>query len=315
MKTLNRLSLIISFFLFASLMQAQQKIIPIWPGAAPGSESWTYKEVQYLNEQNQQMVRNVVSPTLTAYFPDPAKSTGTAVIIAPGGGFRFLSWQTEGTEVAEWLAAHGVTAFVLKYRVMYTGETKEEFQKALMVLFAEISASQKPENTGKPEGNLNNSKRFSDAELMGIEDGKQAIWLIRKQAAKLGIKPNRIGIMGFSAGGMVTIGAALSTDPESRPDFAGAIYAPWSGGTVPANAPPLFILAAADDKLASPGSIMTYNEWKGAGRDAELHIYSKGGHGFGMQKKGLPADTWIERFGDWMQSQGLMNNIDMNAAK
>jgi acetyl esterase/lipase len=315
MKTLVRFTLIICFFMDTSLISAQQKIIPVWPGVAPGSELWSHKEIQYVNEQNQQMVRNVVIPTLTAYLPDPAKATGTAVIVAPGGGFRFLSWQTEGTEVAEWLAAHGVAAFVLKYRVMYTGESKEEFQKAMMVLYAEISASVKPENAGKPEGNLNNSKSFSDAELMGVEDGKQAIWLVRKQAAKWGIKPNRIGIMGFSAGGMVALGAALTTDPESRPDFAGAIYAPWSGGTVPPDAPPVFVLAAADDKLASPRSIMTYTLWKAAGRDAELHIYSKGGHGFGMQKKGLPVDNWIERFGDWMQGQGLMNNVDKKAAK
>jgi acetyl esterase/lipase len=273
---------------------------------APGSETWTQKEVQYVNEQKQQMVRNVVTPSLTAYLPDPAKATGTAVIVAPGGGFRFLSWQTEGTEVAEWLANHGVAAFVLKYRVVNTGATQEEFQKAMIAMFAEISASMKPENEGKPEGNLHTNKGFSDAEILGIEDGKQAIWLIRKQAAKYGVKPNRIGIIGFSAGGMVTLGTALTTDPESRPDFAGAIYAPWSGSIVPPDAPPLFVLAAADDKLAAPGSIQEYNAWKAAGREAEMHIYAKGGHGFGMQKKGIPVDNWIERFGEWLKGQGLM---------
>jgi acetyl esterase/lipase len=306
MKTIFRKSFLLSLFLTLGIVQAQQKEIPIWPGVAPRSETWTQKEVQYLNEQKQQMIRNVVTPSLTAYLPDPAKATGTAVIVAPGGGFRFLSWQTEGTQVAEWLANHGVAAFVLKYRVMNTGESKEEFQKAMIAMFAEISSSMKPENSGKPEGNLNANKGFSDAEIIGIEDGKQAVWLIRKQAAKWGVKPNRIGIMGFSAGGMVTLGAALTTNPESRPDFAGAIYAPWSGSIVPPDAPPLFILSAADDKLASPGSIQEYNAWKAAGRDAEMHIYSKGGHGFGMQKKGIPVDNWIERFGEWMKGQGLM---------
>jgi len=315
MKAILRHSLFISFILVTALLNGQQKIIQIWPGVAPGSETWTQKEIQYVNEQNQQMVRNVVIPTLTAYLPDPAKATGAAVIIAPGGGFRFLSWQTEGTEVAEWLVKHGVAAFVLKYRVMNTGSTQAEFQKAMMELYAEISAKSKPQSDDKPAGKLNDNKNFSDAELMGIEDGKQAIWIVRKQAVKWGIKPNRIGIMGFSAGGMVTIGAALSTDPESRPDFAGAIYAPWSGGTVPPDAPPLFVLAAADDKLAAPGGIQEYTAWKAAGRDAEMHIYSKGGHGFGMQKKGLPVDNWIERFLEWMGGQGLMNSTDKNAVK
>lgn len=306
MKNNIRLSLLISLCFFFSNISAQQKVIPVWPGAAPGSETWTQKEVEYTNEQKQLMVRNVVTPTLTAYLPDPAKATGTGVIVAPGGGFRFLSWQTEGTEVAEWLASHGVAAFVLKYRVINTGASREEFQKAMIAMYAEISASMKPENEGKPEGNLHTGKVFSEAELMAIEDGKQAVWLIRKQAARYGLKPNKIGIMGFSAGGMVTLGAALSTDPENRPDFAGAIYAPWSGSAVPADAPPLFVLSAADDKLASPGSIQEYNAWKAAGREAEMHIYAKGGHGFGMQKKGIPVDNWIDVFGEWLRGQGLM---------
>jgi len=298
------------FFLFLLLsvsvtIQAQRQVIPIWPGIAPGSESWSQKEIQYLNDQNQQMVRNVVSPALTVYLPDPAKATGTAVIVCPGGGFRFLSWQTEGTEVAEWLAEKGVTAFVLKYRVMNTGVTAEEFQKALVALYMEITAATNPVNSGKPEGNLLFNKSMNEACLLAQEDGRQAIRLIRKRSAEWGIKPDHIGIMGFSAGGMLTLGDAMKYDKESRPDFGGAIYAPWTGGDVPADAPPLFALAAGDDKLASPGSIQTYNFWKAANKDAELHIYSKGGHGFGMQKKGLPVDSWIDRFYDWMKTHSF----------
>jgi acetyl esterase/lipase len=294
---------IILFYLviIGGIARAQQQVIPLWPGVAPGSENWTQKEVQYLNDQKQQMVRNVVTPTLTIYTADPAKANGTAVIVAPGGGFRFLSWQTEGTEVAEWLAARGVTVFVLKYRVMNTGATQEEFQQSLAILFREISNTTNPANAGKPEGNIFGSRAMADAEALAQEDGRQAIRLVRKRAAEWRIKPDRIGIMGFSAGGMVTLGTALQYDKESRPDFTGAIYAPWSGGTVPADAPPMFVLAAGDDGLASPGSVQTYLAWKAAGKQAELHIYSKGGHGFGMQKKGLPVDSWIERFGDWME--------------
>ena len=178
------------FFLFLLLsvsvtIQAQRQVIPIWPGIAPGSESWSQKEIQYLNDQNQQMVRNVVSPALTVYLPDPAKATGTAVIVCPGGGFRFLSWQTEGTEVAEWLAEKGVTAFVLKYRVMNTGVTAEEFQKALVALYMEITAATNPVNSGKPEGNLLFNKSMNEACLLAQEDGRQAIRL-KKTLGRMG---------------------------------------------------------------------------------------------------------------------------------
>src|ERR1043166_6573978 len=104
---------------------AEQMVLPIWPGAAPGSETWTQKEVTYQNPQKEAMVRNVVRPTLTAFLPERSKANGTAVIVCPGGGFRFLSWQTEGTEVARWLADHGVAAFVLKYRLVDTGRSEE----------------------------------------------------------------------------------------------------------------------------------------------------------------------------------------------
>lgn len=138
------------------------------------------------------------------------------------------------------------------------------------------------------------------------EDGRQAIRLIRKRSSEWGIKPDHLGIIGFSAGGMVTLGCAMQFDKESRLDFAAAIYAPWIGGTVPSDAPPVFVLAAGDDRLASPGSFQTYNSWKAAGKDSELHIYSKGGHGFGMQKREMPVDSWIDRFRDWMKVHGLM---------
>jgi len=300
--------ILISIFLltgFGNIISAQLEVISLWPGVAPGSEEWTQKETQYLNDQGQQMVRNVVTPTLTVYSPDPGKANGTAVIVAPGGGFLFLSWQTEGTEVADWLVSKGITVFLLKYRLTNSGSTQEEFQKAMIALFSAISAASNPDNAGKPEGDISRSKAMTDITQLGQEDGRQAIRIVRSSAVEWGIDPEKIGIMGFSAGGMVTLGPLLLHNAESRPDFAGAIYTPWSNSPVPDDAPPLFILAAGDDMLTAPGSIQMYSEWKKAGKKAELHIYSKGGHGFGMQKKGLPVDTWIERFYEWMVSQGF----------
>lgn len=293
------------FILTASIASAQHQVFPIWPGIAPGSEKWTQKEVEYGNPGGVS-VRNVVTPTLTVYKPEIAVSNGTAIIIAPGGGFRFLSWQTEGTQVAEWLAARGITAFVLKYRTMNTGSTQEEFQKSLTELFREIGNASNPANKGKPEGNVSHSAQMSAAALFGQADGRQAIKVVRQRAAEWNIDTNKIGIMGFSSGGMVTLGTLLQNDKVSRPDFAAAIYTPWSGGAVPADAPPLFIAVAGDDALTAGGSLEMYSAWKAAGRSAELHVYSKGGHGFGMQKRNLPVDTWIERFGEWLAGQKLM---------
>ena len=131
--------------------------------------------------------------------------------------------------------------------------------------------------------------------------------VVRQRASEWGIAPDRIGILGFSAGGMVTMGVVMQSDGESRPNFAAPIYGGSTGGAaVPANAPPLFILCADDDALMAAGSARLYSEWKAAKKSAELHIYSKGGHGFGMNRRGLPVDNWIERFGDWLGTQGLL---------
>lgn len=170
-------NVLLTIIILQSFTIKAQEVIPLYPGIAPGSESWTQTEVQYLNDQGQQMVRNVVTPTLTVYKPDPAKSNGTAMIVAPGGGFLFLSWQTEGTEVAEWLASKGVTAFLLKYRLSDSGSTREEFQKAMMALFSSISAASNPENSGKPEGDINRNKAMSEIAVLGQEDGRQTAGL------------------------------------------------------------------------------------------------------------------------------------------
>ncbi|HJT77380.1 MAG TPA: alpha/beta hydrolase domain-containing protein, partial [Gemmataceae bacterium] len=299
-----------------TVAEAGKKVIPIWPDRAPGSEDWMQKELEYRNDWDKKtMVRNVTTPTLTAFLPDPSLATGAAVVICPGGGFRFLSWQSEGTEVAQWLQARGVAAFVLKYRLMKTAASEEEFRKEMAAFFVSLanrrdrpSADNAPkrEATKDQEKPSEASRRDIPEDMrrigaFAIADGKQAIKVVRRHAAEWGIKPDRVGIMGFSAGGMVTMDVVMDSDKESRPDFAAPIYG--GGGTggakIPADAPPLFILCASDDFLAD-GSARLYAEWKGAGRPVELHIYEKGGHGFGMTPKGLPVDRWIERYGDWL---------------
>jgi len=268
----------------------QPTIIPLWPGGAPGSESWTQQEEETLIPPSLKVVRNVTQPTLTAYLPDPVAATGTSVIVCPGGGFHFLSIDMEGTDVARWLNARGIAAFVLKYRLIRTGDGfPAEVWDALgdREVMAERMAPLRP---------------------LILADGRQAVRLVRERASEWGLAPDRIGMLGFSAGGAVTASVAFEHDAGSRPDFAGVIYGGGRGAApVPADAPPLFVLCAADDPMVPPHtSVRLYEDWRAAGHSAELHIYAQGGHGFGMRQQGLPSDTWIERFADWLQAQGLL---------
>ena len=276
-------------------MADQSQIIQLWPDGAPGSEGWTQQEQETLAPPpiGIKVVRNVTQPTLTAFLPDSAGSNRAAVIVCPGGAFHFLAIEHEGTEVAHWLNTRGVAAFVLRYRLIETTVDEDGLSEQM-------------------RQNLTDRDRFR--ELMQvlrpliIADGLQAVKLVRRRAAEWGIAPDRIGIMGFSAGGHLTTGVALKYDADSRPDFAAPIYSsPYEDINVPADAPPLFIAVAHDDAFAASACVPLYSAWSAAQRSAELHIYSKGGHGFGMYKQGLPSDHWIDQFGDWLQAQGVLD--------
>ncbi len=186
---------LIVFSLFGISIFAQDQVIPLWEGTAPGSENWSQEEVQYKNEMGQNMVRNVVIPTLTVYQPAPEKSTGTSIIVAPGGGFLFLSWQIEGTDVAEWLVEKGITVFLLKYRLTNSGDTQEEFDKSLAALYSAIDDASNTETTDKGT----NLSRSEIAKL-GQQDGRQAIKLVRSRVNEWEIDPNKIGLKDFMIG-------------------------------------------------------------------------------------------------------------------
>ncbi|MBO0938253.1 alpha/beta hydrolase [Fibrella sp. HMF5335] len=273
-----------------------QRVISLYDGKAPGSESWTWQEAENTKNLFQtRVIYNVSTPTLTAYLPDPATATGTAVVVAPGGGFHTLSIDSEGIDVAKWLNSKGVAAFVLKYRLIHSLTTDP---------VAELM------------GKMGDSKKL-DAENapvvpLAITDGKRAMEYVRSHAAEFGLRPDRIGLMGFSAGGTVTMGVGFDYTPANRPDFLAPIY-PYLGTgaiarqVVPADAPPLFVCAATDDQLKlAPHSAKLYTDWIAAGKPAELHMYAKGGHGFGMRRQKLPSDSWIERFGEWLASSGFL---------
>jgi len=289
-----KIRLVSILLLWASITQGQ-KMIPLYSGKVPGSENWDWQEAEmYSDMWETRVVYNVSTPTLTAYLPAPRNVNGTAVIIAPGGAFHALSIDSEGIDVAKWLASKGVSAFVLRYRLVKS-ETSDPVK--------EVTAK------------IGNGKKFDEDNTrlipLAIADGLEAIKYLRQHADEFRINRERIGIIGFSAGGTVTAGVSFNGRDESRPDFAAPIYAyippSMKDLPVPENAPPLFIAAASDDQLGlAPHSVELYNKWMKAQKPAELHMYSRGGHGFGMRVQNFPSDGWIERFGDWMETQGLL---------
>ena len=285
------ISILLVSLITAFAAQAQQ-VIPLYPGKAPGSETWNWTEkTSEKNAWNTTIVYNVATPTLTVYLPAAGKANGTAVVVAPGGGFQALSINSEGIDVAKWLAERGITAFVLKYRLnkSETDDPVGEFMKGL--------------------GNPAIGKKINDTIIpMCIADGSRAIAYVRANANQYGINPDKIGIIGFSAGGTVTIGATLAFDETRKPNFSAPIYpfaTYFKDIKVPADAPPMFICAATNDSFGfAPDCANLYNTWIKAKKGAELHIYSQGGHGFGMRKQNLPTDGWIDRFYEWVKVLG-----------
>ena len=286
-------------------------VFAIWPGAGvpPGSEKWNWHEqtVQVPGSKvPTRMVRNVVIPTVTMYQP-PARraANGTALIVAPGGAFNFLMMDTEGYEMANWLTQLGVTAFVLKYRVAHTPENDTEFftfvQNLLTVLPHPGPTVETPP-LGKDEGP-------TSIRSLSEEDGRQAIRFVRQHATEWGIDLKRIGIAGFSAGGGIAVEAAMQHDAQCRPDFVAGLYPGYrTAAPVPADAPPIFIAATDDDRFVAPISgARLYEAWHKAGKPAELHIFARGEHGFGMKKQDLPSDAWIDLFEKWLAAQDYLS--------
>ena len=274
------------FFLFLGVVPpaAGPQVIPLYPGQAPGSESWDWAE-QSLIDPTTGILRlsNVTRPTLSVFLPETERATGAGMLVVPGGAFRILAFNHEGTEVAEWLNSIGVAAFVLKYRVMRSDDL-----------------AQLPRQVQQA--------RMKEAMGLGVADTLTAMRILRSRASEWRLDPARIGIVGFSAGGYITANVALTDDESARPAFAAPIYAYFpEERPVPAAAPPLFLVHAADDRtVPAEHSLRLFQMWRRAGRPAELHVFQGGGHGFGMRSKGLPADGWTARLRDWLAAQGML---------
>lgn len=274
-------------------IQPEPDAIPLYSGAAPGSEGWKQKEV-WTGMGNQVWIRNVTRPTLTPFLPAKDKATGAAVLVVPGGGFRFVSASSEGWGVARWFADHGVAAFVLKYRTMETPDSEGEFMASMSKLFAPRGAA----DAISPD--------MSAATDVAAADAQVALRMIRANAGKWDVDTGRVGMIGFSAGAMTTIRTTLLDAPDARPDFVAPIYGSMQAITPPKSPQPMFVALASDDPLFNKEGFGLVESWQKAGGPVELHYYANGGHGFGSQTQGTTSDLWFNQFMAWMKAKGLL---------
>ncbi len=284
----------ITLLIAASLaaQAAEPIIVKLWPQGAPEKEGFKMgpeKVIPPKDASDVTRVTDVSDPTITVYRPE--KPNGTAVVVAPGGGYGILAIEHEGTQVCEWLNTLGVTGVLLKYRVP--------------------------------------SRDKENPSVIPLQDAQRAMGIVRHRAAEWGIKPDRIGLLGFSAGGhlcvMTTLHANERTytqDPaldveNATPNFSIPVYPAYLTDksnfalkpeiAVTPQSPPICLIHAHDDRITPAGSALLYLEYKKLGLPAELHIYSKGGHGYGMKKSGQPVNSWPDRVGEWLKASGWLD--------
>ncbi|MCW3834716.1 alpha/beta hydrolase [Sphingomonas canadensis] len=269
---------------------AQPTAIVLDTGPLPGATAPEAWHSQY----GSKFARNVTVATLTPFLPEEGKATGAAVIVAPGGGFRTLSMENEGWDVARALAARGVAAFVLKYRLNQTPAEMAAFEESMRQMFS--GAARPP-------------RLSPGAQIAGlapqIADARAAFALVRARAKAWRIDPERIGMVGFSAGAMLTMATTLAGE-DARPAFIGNIYGSLAPVTVPLDAPPMFVALAADDPLFGNTGFGLIESWRAAKRPVEFHLYEQGGHGFGMYPKKTTSTGWFDAFVAWITMHGFL---------
>lgn len=269
-------------------------VIPLYPKGSVPSLGVPEKRDRLPNGET--MIYDVSEPTLELYRPAPGRANGTAVIVAPGGGFVALGYTFGGTDVARALAARGITAFVLKYRTIQSGNGPMRMPN---VHIGEMSVVMNRAKTGVPV----EMPQFA-GEPHAVEDGVRAIAIIRQRASEWGVDPHRVGVVGFSAGAYLAADLATG-NVVSRPDFVGLVY----GGLrtpVAVGVPPAFIAGAADDEYQTNDPVLLYQAWREAGASAELHLYERGGHGFDLHPQGTTSDHWFDELIWWLKARRLV---------
>lgn len=264
--------------------QSRPSEVPLGTGKQPDMPA-----EQWMTFNGAPAVRNVSVATITPFLPAASKATGAAVVIAPGGGFIGLSMDREGWDIARRLADQGIAAFVLKYRLRKAPENLAEYQKAIL--------------TSMHDGTLDIS-----TPPQTLADVQAAIRFVEARASEFGVDPNRVGIVGFSAGAIASVAVATSPGTESLPAFVAAIYGDPRQVKVPPNAPPLFIAMASDDPLFGHLGVGLFDNWVAAGRKAELHVFESGGHGFAGGLPGTTTVEWLDAFYLWLQTNGFLSS-------
>lgn len=271
-----------SLVLFAAAAPAADQIL-LWPAGAPGSDGRTAPETVRINPPDEEVLSSINAPSITPYLPEPSKATGAAVIVIPGGGHREIWITHEGYRVAQAMAERGIAAFVLRYRLSRADNTPYT--------------------------------------LMGhsLPDVQRAIRLVRSRALEWNIDPDRVGVMGFSAGGHLAVLAGTHVavaDPSvpdpidrlsARPTFLGLIYAYIPDDIVfAADTPPAFFIFGDSDTVTK-GQVQRYLQLEQLGVPAELHVLSGVGHGFGIRPVNPPqVATWPQTFVNWLDAQGFL---------
>ena len=290
--------------------------IRLYDGPAPGTEDWTQTE-RWNGTYGNRMAWNVTVPELEVFTPEEGKANGSALIVCPGGGFCFLSYDNEGVGVARKLVEQGITAFVLKYRTHpffkpdggdYTGEGEMMLDYFVRLLFP--LRSQLAERKGVPADEVEISETLENFEdcKWAFADAERAMSLVRSRAAEWNIDTSKIGIIGFSAGSMTALNQALHHSAESRPDFVAAIYTGVADGfEVPADAAPLFLCSPVNDVFLPQESIRAFLAWKKAGVPVEHHFFSKCGHGYGSTPQGTSVDQWMNLLFGFMKDVNFIN--------
>jgi acetyl esterase/lipase len=275
-----------------------------WEQTVGGVPTGAKAESVAVFDGDERWVRNVSTPTLSVFRPDASRSTGVAFIVAPGGGFMQLAIDREGYSPARWLNERGITAFVLKYRLAPMPGDQMEFYRAMMKVGAHAQdvAAHMPSGAAFHDMLPELQRR---AMIAAREDGLEAVHYVRTHAAKFGISPDRIGMLGFSAGATTVIGVVQKADAGSRPDAIASIYGLLPDKSPLASPVPAFIAVADDDPLASGSSLAIYRTWRSAQAPVELHVFAAGGHGFGVLHQGKSSDQWLDLFDHWLRLQGF----------
>jgi Esterase/lipase len=267
---------------------AEPNAIPLNTGGVegqPAKESW-------FRQWGDPMARNITKATLTPFLPKPGTGNGAAVIVAPGGGFRWLSMGNEGWEVAQALADRGIAAFVLKYRLHPTPESLDGFKESMNRTFAAAA----PPAEGS---NASSAPRPAFDLLNQLADAEAAYKMIIQRAKEWGVDTARLGMIGFSAGAGLTMHCTLNSKVMQL-DFIGPIYGGMGPVEVPKNAPPMFNVIATDDFLFR-GQFGVIESWFKAGKPVEFHLYQNGGHGFGLGNPDRTSNKWFDAFMYWLE--------------